>query len=172
MKKFFILLIMGLTALITGTVNYFIINPIKKYRLSILIGFDEYLRAMPQDIRQVLNMYDEYGLKHNQEYLDSIQKFIRYEPLEKQAAFVDREVFELVNNNDDFLRRNLNFKIGEYPDIRYSNFSTTTVGNLAYIILHSQNADLVQYAQKILAAYNDYAYSKGVEKFRELLLTE
>jgi hypothetical protein len=139
MKK--ILILSLLPFFVVVDVLYFTLKFIVRlpffYWNELVLMFKAELLILPQDVREVLNMWDIHNLKHNAKYLGQIRNELVFWEIEKQAGFVDRITKEMVDK-DEIVMNGIYFA---YLDEGFNPVSVnaTAVGNLAYIALNAKD---------------------------------
>lgn len=105
----------------------------------------------PYDILGRCNPCEKFknmGLRHSLKHLESITNKIPFYPIEQQAKYADMVCMYNVNNPEMLIT----FLKPASP----LGWNTTSVGNLAYIALYSNNKLASEYARELLKLYAKY----------------
>lgn len=96
--------------------------------------------------------FDIFGLSHSLKHLKEKYKTIHSLTIEEQSKYADEVCIENINDKSliDFCK-----SINPYKE-NFSNYNTTSVGNLAYIILHCKNKEAVEICKELLQRHKDY----------------
>ncbi len=129
-----------------------------------LSEFDEatlaQMKAVYENMPNPKGEFDEYGLRMPVEALNMVDCAIIILPLEWMAEYVDGITKESIDS-DDGVVDNAFLEVNE-PEL----WNTTSVGNCAYIALHSKKENVREVALKVLNQYDDW-YMKN--KFHDFI---
>ena len=107
-------------------------------------AFTGFVTNLPQEIRQVLKVYDANGLRYNIRYLSQpeTRNIVASLSIEKQAEFVDLRTKNYVG---EFLKGAVidhEDIINELNNIDMTVVSATAIGNIAYWYLYCNNSNI------------------------------
>ncbi len=99
-------------------------------------------------------MYDSFGLRYSVAHLDKVRFDIAFWPVSKQALYVNRVTYDNVGSKgwlyDKVMMEPVN------ADHVFKSMNTTSVGNLAFIVLNAPVESMRERAKLILSNYKDY----------------
>lgn len=98
--------------------------------------------------------FDKFGLAHSLEHLSEMKYKILELSLEEQAGYVDCVTSYNVEHN---IYNNPDKDIERF----FPKFNTTSVGNMAYIILNSKDSVQRECCRDILNKYKEYCKMRG-----------
>lgn len=104
-----------------------------------ITGLDERLRK----ILLPLYIFDSQGLLHNIAHLNNLgcdlKKVLKEMSLEQMSNYVDEVIFDYVNKSEN--NHDIEININDYKDnpILMDELNMTSLGNLAYLFLHSKD---------------------------------
>lgn len=98
--------------------------------------------------------FNNFGLRHSIQYLNSIQNEIPFWEIDKQSEFAD-EICRQHFNNPTFKKNIMN---ADNPD--FKSWNTTSVGNLAFVALATDDLELSRYCTNLLNDYKEYMQKK------------
>lgn len=107
---------------------------------------------LPQRYRAELKQFDENGLRHNHAHLEQIKMEIATWPIKKQAEYVDEVTKKEVDDGYPSLALFLQTTEG----IDFTKLNATSVGNLAYMVLHHPEESRQIEALNILNQIKEY----------------
>lgn len=96
--------------------------------------------------------FNIFGLAYSLEHLKEKYKTIHNLTIEEQSKYADEVCIK--NINDKSLINSCK-NINPYKE-NFSNYNTTSIGNLAYIILHCKDAEAKDICKELLSRHKDY----------------
>ncbi len=101
--------------------------------------------------------FDNYGLRHSMEHLNTIGGSIILLPLEDMTEYVDVVTKSFVDADETFwIISQYNDLIDKYTDEGMNRFNATSIGNFAYIAMYCKHKPSVEVAMIILNKYYDF----------------
>lgn len=139
MKRVLYLILFFVLYAINCLILFALVPILKTLSRVFILFYDEFKRLLvyaPQEVREVLKVYDRRGLMYNTNYLAKITLDVAKMELEKQVLYADWNTITAVNylNSEKVLDESVFTSLKENVIVpNYSNLTTTDIGNLAYI---------------------------------------
>lgn len=136
---------------------------LKYYEDVLLTGVAGFKMFKPNE------QFDEYGLRFNIDYLNSVGKNVVFLPLEFMSEYVDVVTKSAIDANDkEFIFHqihDLDFDVEQM----YESLNATAIGNLAYACLNSQDEKVKELCEKQLSAIFVKAKGKLLNALNEVI---
>lgn len=168
-KKYFILLYFSVAALIAGTFEFIAKDIIQGYMYRVVKWFDDLLLLSPQEVREVLQVFDCYGLKFNRKWGNDKANFrkVALMRIEQIAQFADVVTYEGITKKDrnfegEMLKQvqdTLN-QFDHNQEFFINQFNLCGLGNAAFIAQNTENELLSEAAFRIIDKVKDYYSDK------------
>lgn len=111
--------------------------------------------------------FDEYGLRYNTDYLNTLGTNILITPIEYMANYVDVVTKNLVDTNDQVLVDTVK-QDSDFTKEELNNFNATACGNMAYMYLHTKDSYVKDYMRRNLLNLHKWKVEQIVDYLKQI----
>ena len=111
--------------------------------------------------------YDENGLRYDVEYLGNLGTNLLLVPVEYMARYVDVVTKSHVDRNNDLLIDEI-IESDDFTKEDLAKFNATSIGNFAYIYLHSKDRHVRDYMKRNLIQLHVWKVEQLLNYLKEM----
>jgi hypothetical protein len=169
LTKYLLLAYTAVFALLAGTFEFIGKGIVQGYCYHVVKCFDDLLLQMPQEARQILQVFDCYGLKFNRKWGNDASNKVKVAlmPLDKIAQFADVVTYEGITKKDRNFEHEILKQVQDTlsgfdhnQEFYINQFNLCGLGNTAFVALNTENEVLSEAAFRIIDKVKDYYSDK------------